>query len=165
MTVTRSATVTLPTDKQILITRDFDAPKELVFKAWTTPELVRRWWHANRGEMTVCEIDLRPGGAWRYVMVADDGMEVGFHGVYREIVPNERLVSTEIYEGLPAGVSEEDGATLNTATFVEQDGWTTVTLLVQCANGISRDAIIESGMEDGLQDALTLLEQAAQSLK
>jgi len=70
MTVTRSATVTLPAEEQILVTREFDAPKELVFKAWTTPELVRRWWHANRGEMTVCEIDLRPGGAWRYVMVA-----------------------------------------------------------------------------------------------
>ena len=111
MTVTRSATVTLPTDEQILITREFDAPKELVFKAWTTPELVRRWWHANRGEMTVCEIDLRPGGAWRYVMVANDGMEVGFHGVYREVVPSDRLVSTEIYEGLPEGVCEEDAAT------------------------------------------------------
>src|SRR5215475_8417032 len=113
MTVTRSATVTLPTDEQILITREFDAPKELVFKAWTTPELVRRWWHANRGEMTVCEIDLRPGGAWRYVMVADDGMEVGFHGEYLEIVPNERIVSTETYEGLPEGVSEEQGSTVN----------------------------------------------------
>jgi uncharacterized protein YndB with AHSA1/START domain len=165
MTVTRSATVTLPTDEQIVITREFDAPKELVFRAWTTPDLVRRWWHANRGEMTVCEIDLRPDGAWRYVMVTDDGMEVGFHGVYREIVPNERLVSTEVYEGLPAGVSEEEGGTLNTATFVEQDGGTLVTLLVQCTNRISRDAIIESGMEDGLQDALALLEQAAQSLR
>jgi len=165
MTVTRSATVTLPTDEQILITREFDAPKELVFKAWTTPELVRRWWHANRGEMTVCEIDLRPGGTWRYVMVAGDGMEVGFHGVYREVVPNERLVSTEIYEGLPEGISEDDAATLNTATFEGQDGRTLVTLLVQCANQLSRDAIIESGMENGLQDALDLLEQAAQSIR
>jgi uncharacterized protein YndB with AHSA1/START domain len=166
MTVTRSATVTLPTDEQILVTREFDAPKELVFKAWTTPELVRRWWHANRGEMTVCEIDLRVGGGWRYVMVAHDGgMEVGFRGVYREIVPGERLVSTEIYEGLPEGVSEDDAATLNTVTFEEQDGRTHVTLLVQCQNQISRDAIIESGMENGLQDALDLLEQAAQSLR
>jgi uncharacterized protein YndB with AHSA1/START domain len=165
MTVTRSATVTLPADEQILITREFDAPKELVFRAWTTPELVRRWWHANRGEMIVCEIDLRIGGAWRYAMVADDGMEVGFHGVYREIVPSERLVSTEIYEGLPEGVSEDEGATLNTATFAERDGRTYVTLLVQCANQLSRDAIIESGMENGLQDALDLLEEAAQSLR
>ena len=86
MTSSQTATVTLPTDRQILITREFDAPKHLVYKAWTTPELVMRWWHANRGEMTVCEIDLRVGGTWRYVMVADGDVEVGFHGEYREIV-------------------------------------------------------------------------------
>lgn len=165
MPVTHSATLTLPTDEQILITREFDAPSELVFKAWTTPELVARWWHANRGEVTVVEIDLRVGGAWRYVMVAADGSEVAFHGEYREIVPNERLVTTEIYEGLPDDVSEEDGATLNTATFVEVDGRTTVTLLIEAANKVSRDAIIASGMEDGLQDALDLLEQTAGSLR
>ncbi len=103
MAVTSSgtATVTLPTDEQILITREFDAPKHLVYKAWTTPELVKRWWSANRGEVTIAEIDLRVGGMWRYVMIADGGMEVGFHGVYREIVPNERIVSTEVYEGIP----------------------------------------------------------------
>ena len=101
-----TAMVTLPTDEQILITREFDAPRHLVFRAWTTPELVRRWWHAKRGEVTVAEIDLRVGGAWRYVMIADGGFEVGFHGEYREIVPNERIVSTETYEGLPEGVSE-----------------------------------------------------------
>src|SRR5215203_1247589 len=96
-----TATVELPTDEQILITREFDAPKEVVFKAFTTPELVRRWWHAERGEMTVAEIDLRVGGRWRYVMIADGGVEVGFHGEYREIVPNERLVSTEVFELVP----------------------------------------------------------------
>ena len=103
MAVTSSGTakVTLPTDEQILITREFDAPKHLVYKAWTTPELVKRWWNAKRGEMTVAEIDLRVGGTWRYVMVADGGFEVGFHGEYREIVPNERIVSTEVYEGMP----------------------------------------------------------------
>jgi uncharacterized protein YndB with AHSA1/START domain len=165
MTSSRTATVTLPTDEQILITREFDAPKHLVYKAWTTPELVKRWWHANRGEVTVAEIDLRVGGLWRYLMVADDGFEVGFHGEYREIVPNERIVSTEIYEGLPEGVSEEEGATVNTAAFTEADGRTTVTLLVQATSKISRDAIIDSGMEDGLQDALDLLEQVAVSLR
>ena len=165
VTTSRTATVTLPTDEQILIIREFDAPKHLVYKAWTTPELVKRWWHAKRGEVTVAEIDLRVGGLWRYVMVADNGFEVGFHGVYREVVPNERLVSTEIYEGLPEGVSEEDAATVNTATFTEADGRTTVTLLVQARNKISRDAIIDSGMEDGLQDALDLLEQVALSLR
>ena len=125
MTVTSSGTakVTLPTDDQILITREFDAPKELVFKAWTTPELVKRWRHANRGEVTHAEVDLRVGGTWRYVRVTPDGFEVGFHGEYREIVPNERIVSTEVYEGVPG----KDG-TLNTLTLTEAGGRTTMTV-------------------------------------
>ena len=166
MAVTSSgtATVTLPTDEQILITREFDAPKHLVYKAWTTPELVKRWWSAKRGEVTIAEIDLRVGGKWRYVMVAD-GVEVGFHGEYREIVPNERIVSTEVYEGLPEEVSEEDGATLNTLTLSEEDGRTTLTVLVQAPNKKIRDAIIDSGMEAGMQDAMDLLEEVAISLR
>jgi uncharacterized protein YndB with AHSA1/START domain len=159
-----TALLSLPTDEQIRIRREFAAPRHLVWKAWTTPELVRRWWHAKRGEVTVCEIDLRVGGEWRYAMVTPEGFEVAFHGEYREIVPNERLVTTETYEGLPEGVSEEDGSTLNTATFEEAVGRTTVTLLIQAATKTSRDAIIESGMEDGLQDALDLLEEIAVSL-
>ena len=162
VTSSRTATVTLPTDEQILITREFDAPKHLVFEAFTTPELVRRWWHAKRGEMTVAEIDLRVGGKWRYVMVADGGQEVGFHGEYREIVPNERIVSTEVYEGVPDG---DANPTVNTATFTEADGRTTLTILVDAPSKDVRDAIIDSGMEDGLQDALDLLEQAAVSLR
>jgi len=162
MTSSGTATVTLPTDEQILITRGFDAPKHLVFKAFTTPELVKQWWHANRGEMTVAEIDLRPGGRWRYVAVADGGMEVGFHGEYREIVPDERVVSTEAYEGIP---DPDANATLNTATFTEADGRTTLTILVEAPSKEVRDAMIESGMEAGMQDALDLLEQAATSLR
>ena len=167
MAVTSSgtATLTLPTEEQILITREFDAPKHLVYKAMTTPELVRRWWHAKRGEVTVVDIDLRVGGKWRYAMIADDGTEVAFHGEYREIVPNERLVTTEIYEGLPEGISEAEGGTVNTATFSETDGRTTLTLLIQATSKESRDAIIASGMEAGLQDALDLLEEAANSLR
>ena len=84
--------MTLPTDEQILITREFDAPKHLVYKAWTTPELVKRWWSGQRGEGTLAEIDLRVGGAWRYVMMATEGFDVGFHGEHREIVPNKRIV-------------------------------------------------------------------------
>ena len=160
-----TATVSLPTDEQILITREFDAPKHLVYKAWTTPELVKRWWSGKRGEVTLAEIDLQVGGAWRYVMVANEGFEVAFHGEYREIVPNERIVSTEVYEGLPEGVSEEEGATVNTATFAEVDGRTTLTILVQATSKVSRDAIIDSGMEAGLQDALDLLEEVAISLR
>ena len=154
-----SATVTLPADDQILITREFDAPKDLVFRAYTTPELVRRWWHAKRGEMTVCEIDLRVGGTWRYAMVTPDGFEVAFHGEYREIVPNERLVSTEVFAGMP------DAEALDTATFTEVDGRTTLEILVQHSSKEHRDAHIESGMEAGLQDALDLLEQVATSLR
>jgi uncharacterized protein YndB with AHSA1/START domain len=164
MTSSGRATLTLPTDEQIMITREFDAPRALVYRAWTTPELVRRWWHAKRGEVTVLEIDLRVGGKWRYVMVADDGFEVGFHGEYLEIVPDERIVSTEVYEGLPEGVTEEQAATVNTATFAEAAGRTTLTLLIEATSKIARDAIIESGMENGLQDALDLLEETARSL-
>jgi uncharacterized protein YndB with AHSA1/START domain len=159
-----TATVTLPTDEQILISREFDAPKHLVYKAYTTPELVKRWWHANRGRMTIAEIDLRVGGRWRSVMVTDGGLEVGFHGEYREIVPNERIVSTEVYEGMPRSEGPEQG-TLNTATFTETDGRTTLTILVQAPSKEIRDAIIDSGMEDGLQDALDLLEQTAIELR
>jgi len=157
-----TATVTLPTDEQILITREFAAPKHLVYKAFTTPELVERWWTAKRGEMKVCEIDLQVGGKWRYVMETPDGMEVGFHGEYREIEPNDRIVSTEIFEGMPDGVPEE--ASVNTATFAEEDGRTTLTILVEHSNKQFRDMHVESGMEDGLQDALDLLEELAASL-
>jgi uncharacterized protein YndB with AHSA1/START domain len=158
----RTAKVTLPADTQILITREFDAPKHLVWKAWTTPELVRRWWHANRGEMTVCEIDLRVGGTWRYAMDVEGFGEVGFHGEYREIVPNERLVSTEVYEGIP---DADEHAALDTLTLEEVDGRTTMTVLVEHQTKEGRDAHIESGMEDGMQDAMDLLEEVAVSLR
>jgi len=162
MTVSsRTAKVTLPTDEQILIVREFDAPRRLVWEAFTNPELVRRWWHAKRGEMAVCEMDLRVGGAWRYAMETPDGVEVAFHGDYLEVVPEERVVTRELYEGLPEGVSAQDAATINTATLTESDGRTTLTILIQAANKASRDAIVASGMEDGLQDALDLLEETA----
>jgi uncharacterized protein YndB with AHSA1/START domain len=165
MTGSRAAKVTLPTDEQILVTREFDAPRHLVYKAWTTPELVGRWWHANRGEVSEIDIDLRVGGKWRYVMVAQGGFEVGFHGEYREIVPNERIVYTEVYEGLPEGIDAEAEAALNTLTFDEVDGRTTVTILTEHRTREGRDAHIDSGMEDGLQDALDLLEEVANSLR
>jgi uncharacterized protein YndB with AHSA1/START domain len=156
-----TAMVELPTDEQILITREFDAPKHLVYKAWTTPELVKRWWSGQRGEVTLAEIDLRVGGAWRYVMVASEGFEVAFHGEYREIVPDERIVSTEIYEIPKQGDSEP---TVNTATFTEVDGRTTLEILVQCPSKELRDTIIDSGMESGMQESMDALEQVAISL-
>jgi uncharacterized protein YndB with AHSA1/START domain len=155
----RKASVTLPTDDQILITREFDAPKHLVYKAWTTPELVKRWWHANRGEVSSIEIDLRAGGRWRYVMVATGGFEVAFHGEYREIVPNERVVTTEVYEGMP------EAEAVDIVTFSETAGRTSVSILVQHASKEFRDAHVNSGMEDGLQDALDLMERVAASLR
>jgi uncharacterized protein YndB with AHSA1/START domain len=160
-----TATVTLPTDEQILITREFDAPKHLVYKAWTTPELVKRWWAGHRGEVTSAEIDLRIGGGWRYVMVAQGGFEVGFHGEYREIVQNERIVSTEIYEMPEADPIADYEAPLNIVTFTELDGRTTLTVLVQCTTQELRDVIIDSGMEAGMQEGMDLLEQVAISLR
>ncbi len=153
-----TAVVTLPTDTQILITREFAAPSRLVYKAWTTPELVRRWWSAKRGEVTVADIDLRVGGTWRWVMVTESGFEVAFHGEYRELVPNERIVCTEVYEGMA------DAEALNTMTFTEKDGRTTLSLLVQHKSKEHRDGHINSGMEAGMQDAMDLLEEVAVSL-
>ena len=153
--VKRKARVTLPSDTQILIEREFDAPARMVYKAWTTPELVKRWWHANRGVATIADIDLRVGGKWRWVMIANGGFEVAFSGVYQEIVPNERLVFTEMYEAVPG-----PGA-LNTLTLTEENGRTKLRILVQHANKHNRDMHVNSGMEGGLQDALDLLEELA----
>jgi uncharacterized protein YndB with AHSA1/START domain len=161
MAVTSSgkATVTLPTDEQILITREFDAPKQLVYEAWTTPELVKRWWSGKRGSMTLAEIDLRVGGMWRYVMIANGGFEVAFHGEFREIVPNERIITTEVFEGFP------DGEAVDTVTFTEADGRTTLTMLVQHASKEHRDAHVNSGMEGGMQESMDALEEVARSLR
>jgi uncharacterized protein YndB with AHSA1/START domain len=163
MEVTSSGTavVTLPTDTQIRIVREFDAPARLVFEAYTTPELVKRWWHARRGTATIADIDLRPGGTWRWVMVTHDGTEVAFHGEYREIEAGKRLVYTEIFE-MP-GLTDDDAA-VNTLTFDERDGRTTLTSITETQSRELRDAIIATGMEDGMQDAYDLLEEVAISL-
>lgn len=160
--VSNKATVTAVGDTQILIEREFDAPRHLVYKAWTTPELVRRWWTAGYGEATVCEIDLRVGGKWRYVMQTTDGQEVGFHGEYREIVENERVVSTEAYEGL--GDAADEHASLNTLTLAESGGRTRMTILIEHRTREGRDGHLASGMETGLQEALSLLEREAAAL-
>ena len=158
----RTATVTLPGEDRILITRDFGAPPGVVFRAWTEPELIRRWWAGRRGKMVVVEVDLRLGGRWRYVMVADGGHEVGFHGEYREVVPGERLVHTEVYEGVPGG---DDAPALTTVTFVPgADGGTRVELLMQLPDRATRDMVVESGMELGMQEQMTLLDELTAAL-
>jgi uncharacterized protein YndB with AHSA1/START domain len=154
--------VTLPTDEQILITREFDAPPALVYKAWTTPDLVRRWWAGHRGEMTVVDIDLRVGGTWRYVMIAHGEHEVAFHGEYREIVPDERLVTTEVYEGAPPPPEGED--VLNVITFTEVEGRTLLELLVKTPSKDVRDIIVNSGMEGGVQEQMEILDELLPTL-
>lgn len=162
MTHSGKATVTLPTDEQILITREFDAPKHLVFRAWTTPALVQRWWAGIRGEMKVVDIDFRVGGKWRYVMLAHGNFDVAFHGEFSEIVPNERIVTTEVYEGAPEPAPGEE--VRNIITFSEQNRRTHLHLLVQCPNKAVRDLISGSGMEEGMQEQMDVLEQLARSL-
>ena len=157
-----TAVVTLPTDTQISITREFNAPRHLVYKAWTTPALIKRWWHAKRGEATIAEVDLRVGGKWRWVMVTKKGFEVAFHGEYREIIPSERIVYTEVYEGIPGG---DEASAVVTITLSEIAGRTSLAILVEHPDRDGRDAHINSGMEAGLQDALDLLEEVAISLR
>jgi uncharacterized protein YndB with AHSA1/START domain len=159
------AKVTLPSDEEILITREFDAPKELVYKAWTTPELVKRWWAGHRGEMTSVEMDVRVGGKWRYVMLAGGTHEIAFHGEYREILPQERIVNTEIFEMPGTDGSAEADAPLVTVTFTERDGHTTLTLLTETSSNELRDMIINSGMEGGMQEQMDMLEEIAISLR
>jgi uncharacterized protein YndB with AHSA1/START domain len=157
-TSSRRANVSLPSDEQILITREFDAPKRLVYRAWTTPQLVRRWWTAQRFEMTVCEIDLRVGGRWRYAGRGEDGTETSFHGEYREIVADERIVSTEVYEDIP------DAEAVYTVTFTEPaTGRTVLTILVQHASRANRDEYLR--YSDGLQEAMNLFEQVVLELR
>jgi uncharacterized protein YndB with AHSA1/START domain len=163
MTTTTSGTakVTLPADDQILITREFNAPKHLVWRAYTTPELVKRWWAGDKGEVTSADIDLRVGGAWRYVMTANGGFEVAFRGEYREIDAPDRLVNTEIFEGLP---DPDDHVGVVTTTLTEKDGRTYMEMLCAYRDQTDRDAVIASGMEGGMQESLDHLEKVAVEL-
>lgn len=158
MPSTSSATVTLPSDTQILIVREFDAPVPLVWKAWTTPELVRRWWAGERGEVTSAEIDFRVGGTWRYVMVAHGDFEVAFNGVYEQIDEHERIVNSEVFEGMP------DARARVTNSFVDLGDRTRMEMLIDHASKDARDGHINSGMEGGMQEAMDRLEQVAISL-
>jgi uncharacterized protein YndB with AHSA1/START domain len=148
----REALVTLPSDHEIEISREFDAPPALVYRAWTEPELVRRWWSAGRGEPVSIEIDLRVGGTWRYAMTADDGSEVAFHGEYREVIEDARIVTTEVFECRP----QVQG--LRTVTFAEIAGRTLLTNRVRFESRAVRDLHLEL-MQGGLNDAIDLFEE------
>ena len=159
-TTSGTATVTLPADNQILITREFNAPKHLVWTAYTTPELVKRWWAGDMGTVTSAEIDLRVGGRWRYVMDSE-GHEVAFRGEYREIEAPDRLVNTEIFEGIP---EPDEHAGLVTVTLTDKDGRTSMEMLCDYRDQADRDAVVASGMESGLQESLDHLEKVSVSL-
>jgi len=138
--------VTTPTDREIAMTRVFDAPRSLVFDALTRPELLRRWFFGPPGwSLPVCEIDLKVGGAYRFVWRGPDGTEMGMRGVYREIVPPERLVGTEQFDD-----PWYPGEAVGTHVLVEQGGKTTLTLTVRYQSREARDAVLKTPMEQGV---------------
>jgi uncharacterized protein YndB with AHSA1/START domain len=134
--------VTLPTDCEVVLTRVFDAPRSLVFEAFTKPELLKRWFGPRGWSLAVCEVDFRVGGGFRFVLRGPDGKEMGMRGVYREITPPERSVHVESFDDYP-------GESQVTAVFVEQGGKTTMTATVLYESKEVRDAVIKSGMEHG----------------
>jgi uncharacterized protein YndB with AHSA1/START domain len=156
-----TATVTLPSETQILITRRFDAPRHLVFRVWSTPDLVQKWWAGKRGTTTTVDMDFRVGGTWRYVLTTNDGGgEIAFHGEYREIVPDQRVVWTEHFEG----PWPEGEPVVNTLTLIEQGDSTILELLSDCPDQEVRDMIVNSGMESGMQEQMVVIAELAAAL-
>lgn len=135
--------VTTPSDREVVLTRVFDAPRHLVFDAFTKPELLKRWFGPRGFSLVVCEVDLKVGGSFRFVLRGPDGREMGMRGVYREITPPERSVHMESFDDFPGVESQV------TAVFVEQGGKTTLTATVLYPSPEVRDAVVKSGMEHG----------------
>jgi uncharacterized protein YndB with AHSA1/START domain len=160
MTSTAGVTVTLPTDTSILVTRAFAAPPHALYRACTEPDLLRRWCSGGPDVVAVAEVDLRVGGRWRTV-IAGDGYTVGFHGVYREIVPGARIVRTEVDEGVP---DAEAQAALCTYTFTRSGDRSTLYLLTALQSREQRDAWLDSGLAEGVTATWGLLEQVARSM-
>jgi uncharacterized protein YndB with AHSA1/START domain len=146
-------TVTTPSDREIVMTRVFDAPRDLVFEAHTSCEHMSRWWGPRRYEMASCQMDFRPGGAWRIVHRGSDGSEHGFRGEFREIVRPERIVWTFEYEGMPGHVS------VDTLTLEEADGKTTLTATSVFDSVEERDGMLQSGMESGAAETYDRLDE------
>ena len=152
--------LTTPSEREIAMTRVFDAPRKLVFDAWTKPELIKRWLGVRAGwSMVVCEVDLKVGGAYRYVWRGPDGVEMGMGGVYREIVPPERLVCTEQFDD-----PWYEGEALDTLVMVEEGGKTTVTTTVRHASREVRDAVLKSGMDRGVAESYDTLAELLASI-
>jgi len=155
MTNTGTLEVTTPSEREIAMTRVFDAPASMVFDAWTRPELLKRWLGVRNGwELAVCEVDLTVGGAYRWVWRGPEGNEMGMGGVYREIEAPERLVSTEKFDD-----PWYEGEALDTLVFEEEDGKTTVTTTVLYESQQIRDAVLESGMATGVAESYDVLEE------
>jgi uncharacterized protein YndB with AHSA1/START domain len=148
-------TLVLPSDREIVLTRVFAAPRGLVFEAWTRPEHVRQWYGCGEFTLAVCEIDLRVGGAYRYTMLSPDGAEHTTQGVYREIVPPGRLVYTEQY----VSRGSTSNAALVTVLFAEHGGLTTLTSTIVHQSKEDRDGHLDSGMETGAGAVLDRLAQ------
>src|SRR5437868_3598839 len=138
--------VTTPTDREVVMTRVFDAPRRLVFDAFTRPELLKRWFGPRGWSLAVCEVDLKVGGTFRFVLRGPGGAEMGMRGVYRELAPPERSVHTESFDDYP-------GESQVTAVLVEQGGKTTLTATVLYPSREVRDAVIQSGMEHGAAES------------
>jgi uncharacterized protein YndB with AHSA1/START domain len=138
--------VTLPSDREVVLTRVFDAPRELVYDALTKPVLLKRWFGPRGWSLVVCEVDLRVGGAWRFVLRGPGGSEMGMRGVYRELVRPERTVHTESFDDYP-------GESLVTGVLVERDGKTTLTGTVLYESKEIRDAVVSMGMEHGAAES------------
>jgi len=152
-------TIELPSDREILFTRTFDAPARLVFEALTRPEHVRQWWAPrSRGELLRCEIDCRVGGTWRLVMRASNGFEVGFSGTYLEVEAPTRLVQTEVFDPFP-----EAGAVV-TVELVERGGRTTLTSRARYPSKAVRDQVLATGMEDGARESYRQLTELVVTL-
>jgi uncharacterized protein YndB with AHSA1/START domain len=150
-----NVSVTLPSDREIVFTRMFDRPRHLLFEAWTKPEHLRQWWGCEGSTLTMCEIDLRPDGVWRLVMRMADGSKHPFHGIYREVVVNQRLVYTECYDMPSIGSPEW----LTTILFEEFDGKTKFTHSILHRSVEVRDAHLRVGMEAGTIQTLNRLDQ------
>jgi uncharacterized protein YndB with AHSA1/START domain len=142
-----------PGRQELVMTRTFDAPRDLVFRTMTDANLIPRWWGPRRSTTVVDEMDLRPGGRWRYVVRDDDGTEHAFHGVYHDVAAPDRLVFTFEYEGVPGH------ALLETVTLVELDGKTTLRDQSVFQSVADRDGMVESGMESGATELMDRLEE------